>query len=717
MSIIEESGCSVCELIYRSMTIGDGVPKGQLDLSFDEILDMNCPKHHKFFQHFKDEILSNKRRDQLWPPVRVSVGISISWDDICGVFRARWNNSVYVNDYRLVNRRRVPNHPGNGLVLDPDWINMDTIKQWRERCTTEHGSKCLNKWKIQKIAPRWLIDTHDHCLVAGSKADSYVCLSYRWGKIDRISTMQATLQEFQKPQSLNQDHIRQNISPLILHAMQVIQIIGLRYLWVDKLCIVQDDVQSTQAELNRMGAIYGSALLTIVCAYGDAERGLLGVQGVSQSRELDQGLIPFGDDTLLIYPEYHPESTGYFSRGWTYQELEMSSRALVFRKDGVRWWCQCARWDEDVLNSGHIHHVVKHIAAGIPELSEYSLIVQEYNSKTLTHDSDGLNAITGMLEAFRPAFEGGFLCGLPIMFFDLALCWKPRAQYPLRRRGSPAQQSDSTSSELPSWSWVGWQGGLDCCNYESGLWKYIFSTYRTITYPIIEWHASETPRDDSVKHYQIRPSWFEKRANMLDYNRPVPRGWKRYKYDANDEGHSNLRDHEPPMELGQYVFEHENLPGELFRHPVPVSEVSPNAEDIIPPALRYISGRTKRTWLKAYREKPEEESLKEIGLRDDAGRKVGVLYLNCLNETKDFNWYSPGKAGGGTTVELVAICRQKVEELDEDFPQKVLGDHEVYVVLWVEWSDGVAYRKAVGWVEKDDWEQHPRLESVDLVLG
>ncbi|KAI0543758.1 heterokaryon incompatibility protein-domain-containing protein [Xylaria curta] len=676
----ETSCCSICKLISHTLIRGDWREDSyDFDLSIDEILELNCPKHHKLFKHFKDQLLINKEPRQLWPPERVSVERRIAaGDSACGNLMAYWyrDPDYYIHVFYLANRKEVPDHPGKALILDPNWIDMNTIKQWRERCTTEHGSKCLNKWKIPKTAPRWLIDTHTHCLVAGSKAHSYVCLSYRWGNVNRISTMKATLQKFQKPGSLNQARIRRNISPIILHAMQVVRGIGLRYLWADTLCIVQDDVQSKQTELTRMGAIYGSALLTIVSIYGDGERGL------------------------------------------TYQEREMSNRALIFGEDQVHWSCQCADWSEDLLPGKRIiDKPVNFIAAGIPELTQLSSMIKEYNERILTYDSDGLNAISGMLEAIRPAFEGGFLFGLPIMFFDLALCWEIDWENRLRRRvrrGPPVQLS-----ELPSWSWVGWQGKVYCCQYESGLWRANFLSRRTTTYPIVRWYASETPRE-SVK-YPIRPSWFEKRSKMLDYNQPVPRGWNRYEYDA--EKHEVTQDWDtigPPEGLGQYVFEHENLPGALFWHPIPVSEFNSNADVIIPPTLKYISGKTTRTWLEAYREKPEQPyDDYEIVLRDRLGRKMGVLSLHSCDDVQGFNSYQPGEAGRGTMVEIVAICRQKTRDLDEYLysRNKVYGEHEVYVILWVEWSNGVAYRKAVGRVEKNDWDQYPRLESIDLVLG
>jgi hypothetical protein len=59
--------------------------------------------------------------------------------------------------------------------------------------------------------------------------------------------------------------------------------IGERYLWVDSLCIVQDDPQEKHGQIANMDAIYGNAILTINAAAGqDANAGLPGVRPLSR---------------------------------------------------------------------------------------------------------------------------------------------------------------------------------------------------------------------------------------------------------------------------------------------------------------------------------------------------------------------------------------------------------------------------------------------------
>ena len=48
--------------------------------------------------------------------------------------------------------------------------------------------------------------------------------------------------------------------------------------------------------------------------------------------------------------------------------------------------------------------------------------------------------------------------------------------------------------------------------------------------------------------------------------------------------------------------------------------------------------------------------------------------------------------------------------------EKPFRVNEVVNVLWIEWENDIAYRRAAGYVGKQNWQQLER-EDVDLVLG
>ncbi|MCJ1309316.1 hypothetical protein MMC25_002975 [Agyrium rufum] len=63
----------------------------------------------------------------------------------------------------------------------------------------------------------------------------------------------------------------------ILDAVAVTRQLGEKYLWVDRLCINQSDLEEKQFLISKMDAIYEGAEFTIVAAAGDARTGLPGV--------------------------------------------------------------------------------------------------------------------------------------------------------------------------------------------------------------------------------------------------------------------------------------------------------------------------------------------------------------------------------------------------------------------------------------------------------
>ena len=104
----------------------------------------------------------------------------------------------------------------------------------------------------------------------------------------------------------------------------------MRYLWVDALCIVQDDPILSHDQISQMGSIYLKAIFTIVAAAGkDADAGLPGVR--PWSRTVDQQSV----DILLTAidgPHYDGEvrNSTWSTRGWTLQEEALSARRLIF---------------------------------------------------------------------------------------------------------------------------------------------------------------------------------------------------------------------------------------------------------------------------------------------------------------------------------------------------------------------------------------------------
>jgi hypothetical protein len=132
-------------------------------------------------------------------------------------------------------------------------------------------------------------------------------------------------------------------------------------MWVDCLCIIQDDAADKHKFIPQMDSIFGIASVTIVAASGvDANAGFPGIKLGSRTREQ----IPFTIKGVSLlrtldlegpaawnrgdWPSYLGD-TVWYNRGWTFQEKLFSSRALIFTSEQVYWECQKATWREDGL--------------------------------------------------------------------------------------------------------------------------------------------------------------------------------------------------------------------------------------------------------------------------------------------------------------------------------------------------------------------------------
>lgn len=98
----------------------------------------------------------------------------------------------------LENRTAVPDHPGQGCITNPEWVDIDKLKRWKHECLSLHGARCENPSKIWHTRPAWLIDVRRKCLVrGGSVEEPFVALSYTYGRYKAFNINTDMLKELQ----------------------------------------------------------------------------------------------------------------------------------------------------------------------------------------------------------------------------------------------------------------------------------------------------------------------------------------------------------------------------------------------------------------------------------------------------------------------------------------------------------------------------------------
>lgn len=315
----------------------------------------------------------------------------------------------------------------------------------------------------------------------------YVALSYVWGGKQRITLQRSNYANLQ-----NRGSLVGRVPTTIEDALYLTNALGVQYLWVDALCIIQDNNADKEAQIGNMGNVYSHSLFTIIAAAGgDAEAGLPGIR-VPRRAVQEEVLIrrpgsglPLSLITMLnprsASHEHHTKGTVWTSRGWTLQERALTKRAIIVMKEQVLWACGKSSWAEETYSETSLARVswfelqeseyllsssVRNWFAADDETDQiwYKLpyLVNDFTERKLTIPGDAYHGFAAILQQFRKLTGEHFLWGLPAARFELGLCWEPHRQGLRRRSCLTTLEMTSLKRRVPfpSWSWIGWEGAI-----------------------------------------------------------------------------------------------------------------------------------------------------------------------------------------------------------------------------------------------------------------
>lgn len=236
--------------------------------------------------------------------------------------------------------------------------DVRVTQEWLSQCQKNHTKcKIVNGVHSQIDRPLRLVNVGNRDgseiprLEEGQNCNGdYLTLSYRWGDPSSITqTTKENVAQFKHKLPID------SLSRIFQDAIEFTRLIDIKYIWIDSLCIVQDDPEEKATEVQRMAQIYEGSLLTLsasVTTSGDSalliERQRFNVvevpkfQSDTYNREqqfyvTDQILSDFSDDVL----------NGVLgSRGWCFQERLLASRLLHFGRDQLHWECHEGIWSE-----------------------------------------------------------------------------------------------------------------------------------------------------------------------------------------------------------------------------------------------------------------------------------------------------------------------------------------------------------------------------------
>lgn len=578
-------------------------------------------------------------------------------------------------------------------------IDLELVQSWLRDCSASHGSCCNDRYTealSRHVSELLLVDVNRGCLVAMQSTTTFVALSYVWGDVPIMKTTRNNIAFLKTPGILFQDAGKVTIPAIpatIRDAIHLVRCLGLRYLWVDCLCVIQDaSSEAMNRVLQAMAHIYASAEFTIVAADGEnANCGIRSIGGQSHKRRIED----FADPEQ--WATAYPNSSRWAQRGWTFQESLFSRRLLVFNV-AVSWLCgrtvrhECFEdsaiiFADDLFPDEREHSGapmgLMSLITSVPCLGRWGLLVQDYSRRNVTFEDDYVRAFAGATNAMGSRFPGGMLHGLPMFYFDLALLWQPETAV-ARRNGQP------------SWSWIGWHGSVEC----QARWLPHFAGLYCDTGTPDDWLAMAplkpvaTFRCGGDTHLNNLNGFYEYQAYREDRNRLLPQGW-------------TLHDHGE----GHFYTKDDICKGESpYGFPLPsISSNGPGPSVMISPVLICTAPVVTTTLGIIFSHYPRGHMLQTRVYNDCA--RAGLILCGSME--------SLSGVAAGSQCHLIAISEAEVEHpnrmarwyynqcgrsVKHAWHAHNTLTSRFYNVLWVQWENGTAYRKALGMMSKSAFD-------------
>lgn len=215
-------------------------------------------------------------------------------------------------------------------ILD-DTVNWETMKKSLAICRNEH-QHCHSS-RVQPPIDFRLIDTKERFLVRPNGLVEFCALSYVWGRRGNSELKETDILTKESLERMERSggFMESPLPRTIEDAIQACSALGFRYLWVDRLCIVQDDERSKNHQIHAMGDIFASAQVVLIASSSGNMHA--GISGVSNSRQTEQWRLSSSNLDLVRLPRLDEGIKGcqWSTRAWTYQEA-----VLPRRKSGSR---------------------------------------------------------------------------------------------------------------------------------------------------------------------------------------------------------------------------------------------------------------------------------------------------------------------------------------------------------------------------------------------
>lgn len=358
--------------------------------------------------------------------------------------------------------------------LTPAEDRIRCAKAWLETCERDAHRECQ---PIEGFLPTRLIDirvqtgilrlVHSDSLDEREGRVRYATLSHCWGLPGVQGPLRTTRQTVE---AFCQEIPERSLPQTFRDAVRITKSLDIPYLWIDSLCILQDDPDEWQREASRMKDVYSGSIVTISATYG--KNSSTGCLPEDESMKVDiatksspssttnnnpvghfsydhQDNLAGRQKSVMVRLEGHSprgqlEEAHLSTRGWACQEQILSRRILYCLNSEIHW--QCKRFYH--TRSGQTFGGSESLGRGIDLIKSdhgesWYKWIEDYTNREFTISSDRMPAFSGVTEYYQNITHQEVLLGVRRQSIAKDLSWV--------RIGSEKGPADTGA---PSWSWL-----------------------------------------------------------------------------------------------------------------------------------------------------------------------------------------------------------------------------------------------------------------------
>ncbi|KAK8256814.1 heterokaryon incompatibility protein-domain-containing protein, partial [Phyllosticta capitalensis] len=361
----------------------------------------------------------------------------------------------------------------------------ETLRAWLIECDAKHRSCQTVDQKVENglrvSCPKRLIRVAEGTVrVVELEPDSkvpYTTLSHCWGsEVDASRVLKAQSTNIRSLQvSINWTEI----PPTFQDAIKITRLVSCDYIWIDSLCIIQDDAEDWKNQATQMAQIYSHSYLNIAATTSwNSWGGLAKTKARTkplESHSLKENIIArphlqqvhrafYGAEGEL--PAKGGSRFPLLQRAWVFQERLLSRRTVHFTRSEMVWecrshtFCECEEYDAPPRNENiktDFDNVVRSSTTEIVSQMWWNC-VQNYTRLVITKSTDWPHAIAGLASRVLPYMRSNYSAGLWDKTLPFDLLWGRGWSIPVEvdemSSGEWPFHSSSFPRTPPTWSWL-----------------------------------------------------------------------------------------------------------------------------------------------------------------------------------------------------------------------------------------------------------------------